>query len=221
MNPVIRHTSIATFLVVLLLAGSCDESPTETLFRAEPLLPLAIGNEWTFHTTYYDSLGNVTAQMPGDTVRIIADTLIDGKRWYYRHYLGHLVGFRNSEMGTLIRLVSANTDGISRVLFENPTAIGHKYDYPEVTFSGSKAWLSQGGHVATVGAYDTSATVPAGSFRCLLYSVAASPSWSEYRRDFFVAPGDGWIRTDFHARVRPGGQIYKLRSDQLTSLTKL
>jgi hypothetical protein len=212
------HTLV---LVLTLLGGShfaCTDTPTQTLVSAEDLLPLAIGNQWTMETSVYDSLGALVGVEHLDTIRIAGDTIVSGDRWFYQRYLGHLVSYRNSDAGTLIRLVSPFTDGKSKLLFENPTATGRTYGHPEVTFSGNSAWLDDSTNTVTVGSTDAGTIVPAGTFKCFVFEVRERQSSIEYRREFFVSPGFGWIRTDHYFRLAPGGSAHRVRSTVTTTI---
>lgn len=208
---------IVGLLLLTILTLSCKQASGPMDQFVSDLIPLAVGNQWTFQRSYYDSLGNVVAVYPPESLLIKADTSIDGHRWFYHRYLGHLLAYRNSEIGTLIRLVSPNTDGKVFVAYKQPTRTGEIYGFPVVFFSGNNAWITDSVYIASVVSVDTLVSVPAGTFRCYQFRVTRQGSdgwWDE-----FLARHYGWIRKDFYSRFRPGGAIYRVNSQQTINIT--
>ena len=198
---------LPSFILLTWLTG-CSDGPTGPSTIIE-FMPIEIGNQWITQHSYFDTLGvQIQINLP-DTVTIIGDTLINSQRWCYQYYLGYLLAYRNAESGAFIRLVSPNTDGVEKLLYQFPTYVGSAYAYPVVTFSGDSAWLSDTKDSCTVISVDTVLTVPAGTFHCVQYRTIRLPrSWT----DHFVARDYGWIRTDYYAPFVPGGGVYRAGS---------
>lgn len=204
-------------IVAIWMASGCSKTPVAPKGETAGMLPLQIGNQWILQRTYFDSLGTVIHIDAPDTTTIIADTLIDGQRWHYRHYLGHLLAYRNTESGTHTRLVSANTDEVVKLLFKYPAAVGDTYTYPIVFFNGASAYLVDSLFHCTVLSIDTAITVPAGTFRCHQYRVVrvGYATWF----DMFVAPGVGWIKSDGYSQFFTWSRIFKVNSTETIRVT--
>lgn len=214
-----KHSFARVFvlLCVSLALFSCESNPVAPSSEEIGWIPFKKGNLWKFIRTYYDPLGNaILVQQNTDSIFIAADTVLEGKKWYYRHYLGHKLAYRNTSSGVMARLVSANTIATPFVQYKFPVQTGDTFGFPIVFFSGNQAWLDDMTYTATVMSLDTVITVPAGSFRCLQYRlqrVSDIFSW----QDEFIAPRLGWVKRDSY--YSSGDGAFKVNSLELSKLT--
>jgi hypothetical protein len=216
-NSLIHRTSAISTLLLCVLVSCSDQSSQPSEQTVSNLLPLAVGNQWISQRLHFDSLGHVLSYDPPESLRIRADTLIEGSRWFYHDYLGHLLAYRNSETGSLTRLVSPNTDGKTYLAYKQPARVGESYGFPIVVFSGYNAWLADTLYRCSIISLDSTASVPAGTFHCFQFRVVRLSSGDWW--DEFLAPNYGWIRKDYYVRFGPGGGIYRIYSMQATSIS--
>lgn len=77
-----------SLLVMLFISCNKEESLAPSVQLEEEELdatkyyPLAIGNYWVYQRFAIDAEGNATPQNQMDSIRVIADSLIDGKRYF-------------------------------------------------------------------------------------------------------------------------------------------
>ena len=79
----------ASLLALLVVAAGCDSTPAVTPPEIAPVLPLAVGAEWTFARSYtleYDEQGafldTTRADRPGLSLTIPRDTVVAGETWF-------------------------------------------------------------------------------------------------------------------------------------------
>jgi hypothetical protein len=215
--PLNYRRFVLSILLVFVFTSCSDLSTVPQAQSISNLLPLAVGNQWISQLTYFDSLGNALSSLPPESLLVRADTLIDGVRWFYHSYLGHLLAYRNSEIGSLMRLVSPNTDGRVCLVYKQSARVGESYGFPVVTFSGYNAWLDDSIYKCTNMSLDTIISVPAGTFHCYRFRVVRQGSIDTWW-DEFLAPNYGWVQKDTYVRFRQGGSIYRVNSLQATSI---
>src|SRR5690606_1281271 len=121
----IRHKFfIALFIVIALVLNSCDDSTNPIIppvTDVSELVPLKIGNSWSFKVSTYDTLGAI-AWIDTLTFFIKKDTIINNIVWYLQGYEGTIigqVGFRNDSIGYHV----SNFEGNNRT-FPYPAEIG-------------------------------------------------------------------------------------------------
>lgn len=208
---------IFVLLCASLALFSCESNPVTPSSEDIGWIPFKKGNLWKFIRTYYDPLGNVILiQHNADSIFIAADTVLDGKKWYYRRYFGHKLAYRNTSSGVMARLVSENTLATPFVQYKFPVQTGEAFGFPIVFFSGYQAWLDDITYTATVISTDTTITVPAGSFRCVQYRLQRAShifSW----QDEFIAPRFGWVKRDSY--YTSNDSVFKVNSLELSKLT--
>lgn len=163
--------------------------------------PLAVGNQWTWHETNYDTSGAVT-----DTavwlIEIVKDSLVNGEHWFIMTGNGE----RFSEY------VLARADGL--YLADSLGNIDLKFKYPaQVNDSFATHW---GDRIAVVEAIDDLVTVPAGTFVRYRYKTTDTVN---FMADFeYLSPGIGFVRGDGYTwKAGPGTDPYLAFRIQLMS----
>lgn len=200
------------FLLLLFFTG-CSPNVTEPS-KIEDLIPLEVGNKWSFNINYFDRAGNIEA-IYKDSIEFYADTLIDNKTWVCRKYYGHVLAYQNTTRGVAIRLVSPNTPDDVYIQY-NTTFFELVFKYPTVFFSGYLASISDTNYTATVLNTDTLIEVPAGSFKCYQYRIN-NKNMDYYWTEKFISVNNGWIKDDTYLKEEDGS-IWKPNSKELITL---
>ena len=172
--PRVHSTYSLLILLVLtastLLFGGCAKSNPVGANLSQPgIVPLSVGNRWTYKDFSYDTTGVVT-DSSGETHGILADTVLFGKRMF--SYNGMFCANADSglvEYGGLSFISEPppphDTTVTFSLLYRYPVSAGDQY--------------STIGWQIHVGTTDTSITVPAGTFHCIRYEFYQSSSTSK------------------------------------------
>ena len=188
-------------LAVVLLAG-CDSGDPEA--DRLPLVPLAVGNTWTYRAIEFDRYG-----VPIDTVErdrsseVVADTVVAGWTWYREAVVDEGTGDRGGEWWAVredgLWSDPGDLDGAGYLRLPYPAP-------PGATGAGrfGEAW--------TLASTDTTVTVPAGTFRCHHYRYRSV--YMVYDDDVFYAPGIGRVLSVRHDYF---GGVYERVREELTS----
>lgn len=168
-------TSVAACAALMTLLGGCSTSNTlGTDYSQTGIVPLAVGNSWTYVVSSYDSIPGVTTT-DSMTLSVPADSVMFGKRFYLL-YGAHYV--TNTDSG-LIKYNGTHDNFVDfRMYYQYPTVRG-------ATFS----WLQAGS--AYVESVDTLVSVVAGSFHCIHYQIRMHMRPYE---DDYVCPNIGLVK---------------------------
>ena len=163
---------------LLILSIACSEDDdSEPVIRE--IMPLNIGNQWSYRSFVQDSLGNQSDTSLFDLI-IYNDTVIDNIHWYittdeYPYKVGSLIGH--------------NDDGLWA--YGPPPYLIIKY--PADIFD---TWSAPGGaYEYRLIAKGVILTVPAGTFSCYKYN--SHPSVGEDSTLNYYAPGYGLVKSRF------------------------
>ena len=172
----IRCLAILSFATSSFI-GCSGDNPVESNNSIPAIIPLAIGNSWSFSTTMYDTLGSIQAQLE-ITQTVTGDTTLFGKRLfkYYSLWAANTDSGIISYSGYSISSFSPTDTVASYVLL---------YKYPARPGDNFRTGMS-------VVSIDTLITVPAGSFNCIKYQ---SSIYSPLDGYIYIAPGIGIIKT--------------------------
>ena len=166
--------------------ASCSERDNPVMQQPPPssqppkvLVPLAVGNSWSYRVTTFDTTGLIVW---ADTLRffIRSDTVVDGVRWALEGFegvMGGQMGFRNDSTG----YYESNLEGWYRL-----------YPYP--------AQKGQVSGMFTVESVDSPFTTPLGELHCYVYRY----DWFGHPGRMIFAPGIGTIHTDNVGRTWAG-----------------
>ncbi len=181
------------------IAGCGESSPSgnDDPNNAKVLLPLAVGNQWRYETTIYDSTGKSKKQT--DTTTIRRDTTIQGEKWFF---------FNNDTDPP----TASRGDGVyywdtkanaARIFLRYPGTVGSSYE------RGSQRY--------TLSSINTTVNVPAGSFTC--YQVVLTDQNSPgVTGTISIAPGIGTVKIEA-VNARPDGSVKGSARMELTSYT--
>lgn len=178
-------------LVVSLMAGCELTSPgTESERQAEPdLLPLAVGNEWILQSTW-ESAPITGSTVSIDTIRVTADTTINGETWYLVLDSGEGADFfaTNREDGLWKWSGPQQPNSTPYLALRHPAAFGEEYRPTEDVS-------------VRVRGVDTTITVEAGSFASTYYQwLVEHHAFGEvvyensHACEFYYAAGTGYVK---------------------------
>lgn len=142
---VMKNLAVSLFILFFIVIGCKDDNnivnpSVETI----EIIPLKVGNFWSYQTTIYDTLGSIVSTII-DSTRIISDTLINGKK-YFIFSTGVLRW--NNDAGFWITIAYD-----SLLLYKYPANVGDEYSY----------------NIKVI-CKDSSIVIPKGTFKCYGYS---------------------------------------------------
>jgi len=200
----------ALFLsVAAILSSSCRHSPTEApagvpTVAKDSIIPLNIGNKWTWQLTLYDTLGKPYSTYL-DSLRIDSAKNINSEHWCFPGHPYEKLAFANLSDGCYYRAFD-DTPGASFLFYRYPARANDTYRAPSGVVSGYRVWIVDTLESMTILSIDTTITVPAGTFTCYLYRRARKDGVHYF--DEFLAPGLGWIRVVTYPEIWPGRGVY-------------
>jgi hypothetical protein len=196
MKQVFNFRLLAVLAIIVFSSCSKKDNPIIPLpsppsGKPKPLVPLAVGNSWTFRVTTFDTTGPVVWV---DTLRffIRADTFVNNMRWYLEGYDGVMpgpMGFRHDQAG-----------------FHETNFVGNSWDYKYPAQPG------QYSGIYVVESIDSVLTTPLGDLHCYVYKY----NWYGQSGRMIFAPGIGWIRTEVIGRTW-GGTVWLAQTQDLVA----
>jgi len=178
-------------LVVLGLGCTRRKGVTTPETQPDTLMPLAIGNRWTYRAPLLGASGQAQASVRFLSVEITGTREIDGEIYF----VSDDSYYRNRDDGLF---VGSYDEGLGRffddLFFKYPVADGEVYTY-----------ISQETQAEVrVAVRSTSVTVPAETFpRALVYEIRGpSPS-----PRFYFAPGVGLLKTENYDQPGEGIEL--------------
>ena len=169
--------------VLAFLIMSCNQKNevlTSTQY-SEHLIPLAVGNSWTYSRSDYDTLGKVTTTYTYPT-RIEYDTIVGGVHWFSLLDVDVSVWYRDSVAGV--------------VMYPSNKLL---YKYPASKQDSFPAAI--GTYTMKVISIDTTINVTAGTFTCYAY-LEANPPDSYFIYYYYVSPGIGVVKSEAYRRTQ-------------------
>jgi hypothetical protein len=165
-NPRVSIVLLASLL--LISCGRDDQIVDPGAYP--PLLPLQVGNSWTFNATHFDTSGAITVV---DTLefKVLKDSTIQGQLWY----LTTRGFYRNSPQG----LWFLDEDKTPTLIYRYPGSPGDQY-------IGSANTSVQIISVAD------SKVVPSGIRVCYHYRLTTLAP-NQLQTDDYFSPGVGWV----------------------------
>lgn len=175
MNTMMKKLILSTLLLTTILIQSCSQT-TDPVIKdySNEIIPLAIGHKWDYHTNIYDTTGNIVWNFNSSDI-VIGDSTIENTKWFY--FDKNALYFSVLSDGYHY-YNKYETDSLKNILvYKYPCNLGDTYSYYEVT------------------KVDTQITVPAGTFKCIMYSLRMQTSMDFAYLDFFIKPGVGIVKT--------------------------
>jgi len=160
------------FVILLLTFTSCKtDNPVDiNTPSTSVLLPLDVGNSWTFRRTEYNTNGSVN-YIDTITQNIVKDSSLYGFKWSFESYEQFL--YQNDKQGLWI-------------FYTEPRLY---YRYP----SSPNVHFVQNYDTVTVVSTDTLITTPAGSFHCYHYKI----DFNNFPINQFICPDLGFVNMEY------------------------
>jgi len=175
-------------LGILLVAPGCRDGT-----GPEHVVPLAVGAAWVYRVTETDSTGQVL-RVTGDTLTLLADTVMDGTVWYRATRTPTLWapigrGFIANRADGLW-FVELDSDSVSlfgaapHLYFRYPATVGDVYMPDPTVFRLPLRVMS----------VDEACEAPTVTLRCIRYD---SGSGVSHDASYWVAPGVGLVAAEY------------------------
>ena len=174
-NTKMKNINLLIVVLVLILLQSCSDS-TDPIVEdySNQIVPLNIGHKWEYHNIIYDTSGNIFSEFNTSNT-IMADTTIENTKWFYFDKNAVYFSIFSDGYHTFDKY---ELDSLKNSLV---------YKYPCNPGDTYSEYL--------VSKVDTQITVPAGSFKCILYSIRLQTQMEFDYRDIFVKPGIGLVKS--------------------------
>ena len=202
------------FLIFLFLIAGCDAlSSRESEPELEPLIPLAVGNQWVTRTTFmHPDTGEAIGAVAYDTLLVTADTLIEGERWFR---LGDEIEGRtflatNREDGYWAGSAHRDEPFEPQMVYRYPAEVGDTFV--------RRGWPED--DVLQVMGLDTTITAETGTFHAVHYAQLWTdrPDGGSLQCDFFVAPGVGHVKSVLPWIDAQTGELVRKEVRELVSI---
>ncbi|MEP7217366.1 MAG: hypothetical protein ABI876_00535, partial [Bacteroidota bacterium] len=181
---------------VMAISGCGDSSSPSspvTGNQSGKLIPLALGNQWLYATTLYDSTGATTGTRT-DTTKVNADTLIQGEQWFFFND-DHAAPTANRSDGLYYWDPASGT---ARIYIRIPGTVGDSYERGNLRY--------------TLVSTNTTVTVPAGVFSCYQLLVTDANN-SNVESTISIAPGTGTVKIESRGKRGDGSVFVGFRSE--------
>jgi len=162
------------FLFAFTIIGCQESNSVQPITPPSAIVPLTVGNSWTFNQVGYDTLGNILGSEQLNSV--VRDSIVAGHRLFV--------------YSTMLCL---NTDtGLVYVDSYYDTTLHFQLFYKYHTKPGDIYFYDYFSHVTfQVGSIDTLIHVPAGTFHCISYKIYGDGVLEQER---FLSPSMGLVR---------------------------
>jgi hypothetical protein len=158
------------------------------------IIPLKVGNSWTYKVTAYDSLGAILPFSIGDiSLRVTSETTIGSEKWYQVN--GSLLTNRADGMW------SRDSAGREQLTFKYPANVNDSYS-------------SSGGPIV-VSTTNQTVTVPQGQYACYGYRQGSGTGFDVIQ---YCAPNVGLVKVEAYQQTLSGRQ-YVATTFELKALT--
>ncbi len=194
------HLAALALLSTIWLAGCSDDTPTNTEKKAEliqvpmvqvTILPLKIGNRWTFAVTDYDSNGAVTG-LREDSIVVLRDTTIRQKKWFVTNERI----YRRDTNGVWV------WDQVAKLAYAFPSVPGDTFDAGDAM-----------GRIISMSERDT---VPFGPMLCFHYRYSYF-NRGGYESDAWLSTNRGFVILE-ESKMTPGGRWYRSARKELKEM---
>jgi hypothetical protein len=180
---------VLCLLLLMVLSSGCDEDKTTNPSQVLTIVPLKIGNQWTYEITERDSAGDVTS-IATSAMAVVRDTMINDERWY---------DFSANGGPPMEYFTTNRIDG-----YWSGGPSGHlQYKYPAQ--KGDTYMFF--GLVVTVESTADTVSIPASLFVCYMYRFETPGGNASSYLDHYAAPGIGLMKAKITEKLA-GGETY-------------
>ena len=189
MNPVPVQGKIWGVILVTIILSSCEPAP-ERIIPAGEIVPLKVGNQWTYKVKIFDEFGTVT-DSSHETVKIMNEVVIENELWYVDND-GNVQ--TNRADGRWVR------SDVAYLVEKFPCKLNEMYRLIDtITF-------------VRVRGVDEPVSVPAGRYLTYIYQ------WMRNGflvGDFYYTPNVGMVKSEKY--MQRGGGVFLLETKELIS----
>lgn len=178
------------FLIFTLLFIGCkdnDENPVQPSSNNQSIIPLKIGNSWTYKVTTFDENGNILHTWQ-DIRQIEKDTLIQNEKWFFYYYEWRC----------------SRSDGIYSYKPNTSKQYYLEYKYP----GNVNETYSLGYITVTIISTNQNITVPKGNF--VTYKYRFLNPTDEYEYDY-LSPNIGPVLMEYYSKNQSGNFFVSIR----------
>lgn len=212
--------NIRSAFIVILLSTACGSEPPVVPPGASDLIPLAVGNEWTYRLT--SSSGTVSTKVQTITSTASVDGMIAYRIETARNNEKGTISLQRIEDGRLKRISEETTEaGVVTERFTYRPAMVRidstkvadgdvyvdRHDKVQIDEAGNDLLVESKVHTFTVEAATELVTVPAGTFECVRVRRDLEGGSS---KTYWYAKGVGKVK-------EVGGQTEELQRSRLSS----
>ena len=184
------YSIIPISLLIILIISGCAKEPTSPTIDKTVLVPLKVGNNWTYKNTKYDPKG-FEGESEQYTIILTSDSIFNGEAIYKPG----LLSFPENQEGKFWLL---RNDGFY-FLFLNDNDPQPKMIAKFPTFKGDS--FGPDSDSTKVEQTDFDYTVPAGTFKCIKYvNESFGDNEIQSRTIMYYAPGIGNIAIESYVR---------------------
>jgi len=194
------------FILTLSFSAISCHQPTEFSQKEGVIMPLEVGNTWSYRVTYFDSLGNAgQIDTFSTTIVLKAAVFNDITQANEEWFSSGMYYYMNRQTG-LFRASRLPLSSYGFLVAKYPAREKDSYN----------AFTSDPGdsYIVTVVSTHEYTSVPEGSYSCYVYQ------WQGDNLKMFqyYAPNRGLIREDVHFKPLDGGNWFLLYRHELISL---
>ena len=150
------YSIIPISLLIILIISGCAKEPTSPTIDETVIMPLKVGNSWTYKYTKFYTTGE-EGESSQYTISILYDSVYKGERCYKPYFI-------SSQNDTAPIFYLYRNDGLYLLWIEKAEYI-LAFKFPVI--KGDK--YAFGADTIRVESIDTNYTVPAGTFKCIKY----------------------------------------------------
>ena len=176
---------IITFIFLTLLFFSCDDNNNDYIDNNADILPLSVGNSWTYSVTTYDEYDNILDEVE-QTAQITNSIEINNKIYYKLSWSGFMYDglYLHNDNGGLWH------HGTDFFMLDSPELLFSKLDYDSLGY-----YISYSNEIRMTGSYTRTIYIDDNEYETYFYN--SYPNEYEYR-NWFILPGTGAMRIEMH-----------------------
>ncbi len=199
-----RNILLTVLFLSVLVLNSCknDDNSTNPNEASNGIIPLKIGNYWSWNYTVFDDSGN--KMITYDRIeRVDYDTVINNQRWYV------------TIMYYETNLYTNNSDGYYSCHYTGSGPISApvlNFKYPGKV---GDTWNNNDGSKMRINSTNLKYSIPLGEFICYEYIRTAKGISDNYDR-ILVSPGIGIITREYNTKKGSSSEFYLSRKEVLT-----
>ncbi|MBC8276950.1 MAG: hypothetical protein H8E46_01860 [FCB group bacterium] len=175
-----------TFVVLL---NSCSEDEHVSKFDRDPLIPLALGNSWTY---YVWMVVDGSEESSSQWTMSVLDTLNLGFRYYFVQYdTPETIKFLRANYDGVYRLISSVPPWQELLIWPDHVSVGDTFEYPDgwMTDDVPGVLICEGVNIEVI---NGDLNYPG----CIQYHFEGETGWLTCWHKYWLKPGLGIVREE-------------------------